>query len=184
MDIYLIKSNSNCGPYSESEVITRLKEGRTAKTDLAWCSGLAHPVPLIEILCEAPPEKASLTDATLSHGELRTLAENYRNLLAVAVVWCVGFFIPMSDSFQRIWILALGGCWIRFGWNLYRILDRKPWVWVIWSLIPIGNFYALVRILCAAYRTLKANGVAFKCFCPEQTAIARLIEAEKADTRD
>jgi len=50
---------------------------------------------------------------------------------------------------------------------------------VIWSLIPIGNLYALVRILCTAARTLKANGIAIKFLLPDQVALARLAPMEQ-----
>jgi len=54
-----------------------------------------------------------------------------------------------------------------------------PWVWVIWSLIPIGTLYALVQILCTGAWTLKANGVPATFLLPDHVALARLAQMEQ-----
>jgi hypothetical protein len=50
-------------------------------------------------------------------------------------------------------------------------------------LIPLGNLYALVRILCTAAKTLKANGVPVKFLIPDQVALARLALLEKPEAQ-
>lgn len=184
MDIYLIKDSVNAGPYSESEVMARVRDGRYAKTDLAWTEGFAAPVPLIDFLCrpsaqEAAPTKPVITRPTqkeeaYSADDLLAIADNYKNLLRVALCWLVLLFIPMSETLDRICVLVILGFWIRFGWRLSGALRRNRWPWVIWTLIPLGNLYALVRILCTAARTLKANGIPVKFFGADERALARL----------
>jgi hypothetical protein len=198
MDIYLTKNKVNAGPYSESEVMARVKDGRYSATDLAWYAGCTEPVPLIDILCNPLAAEATAPEPTItmpvttkptqkapaqnqevfSAGDLRLIAENYTTLLGVAIVWAVGLFIPMSDITARFIDLLLAGLWIRSGWRLSKGLHRRPWVWVIWSFLPLANIYALVRILCTAARTLKANAVPLKFLVPDQVALARLAQME------
>jgi len=183
MNIYLIKDGQNAGPYSESEVMTRIKSGAYAKTDLAWAEGCPQPVPLIEILCAASSPQPIQADAKFSADELRMIAENYRNLLGVAVCWLVACFIPMPDSVERVCFLVMAGMWIRFGWRLSGALRQNQWVCVVWSLIPLANIYALVRILRAAARTLKSNGIPVGITGADRTALDRLAQQERLHTR-
>jgi hypothetical protein len=65
-EIYLIKNKVNAGPYSESEVMARVKDGRYAATDLAWYAGCTGPVPLIDILCNPPVAGAISPEPTIT----------------------------------------------------------------------------------------------------------------------
>lgn len=181
MNIYLINNERYDGPYSEPEVIARVKDGRVAKTDLAWCEGLGNAMPLIEILCKLSATKPIHYPQSLSTADLRLIADNYTKLLAAFAVWLVGLFVPMSASFERLWILLLAGFWIRVGWRLSVGLQRKPWPWVIWSLIPLANIYALVQILRAAAKTLKENGIVLKYLIPDQSTLTELPQQKKFD---
>lgn len=174
MEIYVTKNGVNAGPYSETEVMARIKDGRYAKTDLAWCEGCTSAVPLIEILCNPAMVKPTQHDQPLSAAELMFIAKDYTLLLLVAVVSLVGVFIPMSDSFERLWLVLITGFWIGAGWRLSKALNKKPWVWVVWCFIPIGNLYALVRILLAAAKPLKSAGIPMKFLIPDFTALIRL----------
>ena len=174
MNIYLFRNEQYTGPYTEAEVMSRVKSGACAKTDLAWCDGCTEPAPVIDLLCRPSATPTTPPPQVYSVEELIAIAQNYRWLLGTAIVWVVTFFVPMSESFERLWVLSLTGCWIRSGWILARSLHRRPWVWVIWSFIPLGNFYALVRILCDAARTLKANGIPCGFFGADSLALARL----------
>lgn len=181
MKIYLLNQDQYDGPYSESEMITRIKEGSLASNVLAWCEGLTGPLPLIEILCKSSTASPTKDAKQFSAADLRLIADNYTKLLIIAAVWLVGLFVPMSESVGRMWLLIVAGCWIRFGWQLSKGLQRKSWPWVIWSLIPLGNFYALVRILYTAAKTLKENGVPVKFLIPDQGALAEVPQQKSFD---
>ena len=116
-----------------------------------------------------------------SAADLRLIADNYTKLLVVSAVWLAGLFIPMSDSFERMWILVIAGFWIRAGWRLSQGLRRKPWPWVIWSLIPLVNIFALVRILYTAAKVLKENGVPLKFLLPDRDTLADFPQRRKFD---
>jgi hypothetical protein len=178
MNIYLLKNEQYAGPYSEPEVMSRIKAGSYAKTDLAWCEGCTGPVPLIEILCRPSATRPMPTAKAFSAKELTIIAQNYNRLLVTAVSWFLARFLPWPDLIQHLMFLTILGLWILFGWRLARALHERPWVWVIWSLLPFGNFYALIRILCTAARTLKSNGVPVGIFGPDRTALARLAESQ------
>lgn len=183
MNIYLIKDGQNAGPYSESEVMARVKDGRYSKTDLAWCEGFTSAMPLIEILCGTATSQPLPACEAFSVDELRLIAKNFRNLLAVAACWFVFCFMPMPDSLERICFLAITGAWIRFGWRLASGLRQKPWTWVLLSLIPLVNLYALVRILRAAAKTLKDNGIPVGFMGADPVALAQLVQQESIQPR-
>jgi hypothetical protein len=46
MNIYLIKNGQNAGPYSEPEIMSRVRAGSYTLDDLAWFEGCAGPVSL------------------------------------------------------------------------------------------------------------------------------------------
>lgn len=178
MNIYLLKNEQYAGPYSPPEVMSRIKAGSYQKTDLAWCEGCTGPVPLIEILQRPSSMRPTPTAEAFSAEQLTTVAQNYIRLLVTAGCWFLARFIPWPDLIQHLMFLTILGLWILFGWRLARALHERPWVWVIWSLIPFGNFYALIRILCTAARTLKANGIPVKFLIPDKVALARLAQME------
>src|SRR5438105_12051599 len=118
MNIYLIKDGKNAGPYSDSEVMARVKDGRYAKNDLAWCEGYEAPVPLIEILCEALPTQPLPASDGFSPEELRIVADNYPKLFIAAACWLIFCFLPVSGLLEHVCYLLIFGSWIRFGWRL------------------------------------------------------------------
>lgn len=175
--------------------MARVKDGRYAATDLVWFDGCTGPMPLIDFLCrpDAPPATSEEPTAkqqtpkvspqksvAFSAHDLRLIAENYRTLLVVTIIWAISLFIPMSDSTFRLVYVVLGCFWFRSGWQLSKGLHRKPWIWVIWSLIPLANIYAVIRILYVAAKTLKANGIPITWYGPDQPTLVRLIEADKS----
>jgi hypothetical protein len=193
--LYLIKNNVNAGPYSESEVMTRIKDGRYAPTDLVWFDGCIGPVPLIDFLCgpEAPPATAKEPTAkqpthtipshkseVFSAHDLRLIAENYRTLLAVVIIWPIVALIPMPDTIFRVVDLVFSGFWFRSIWRLAKGLHKRPLVWVIGSLVPLANIYAAIRILYIAAKTLKANEIPMSWYGPDQPTMGQLIEADQA----
>ena len=159
MNIYLIKDGQNSGPYSESEVMARVQDGRYSKTDLALCEGCDEPMPLIEILCSISGSEPLGSNPALVADELRPIAENYSKLFLVAACWLVFCFLPVSGALEHICYLVIFGAWMRFGWRLSRALQRNQWLWVIMTLIPLANIYALVQILRAAAKVLKSKGI-------------------------
>jgi hypothetical protein len=70
-------------------------------------------------------------------------------------------------------MLVLGN-WIYLGWKLARLLRERPWVWVIFSLIPFLNYYAWVRIIWTATKTLRTYGVPCNFLGASQAALDRL----------
>ena len=68
-------------------------------------------------------------------------------------------------------------------WSISRTSPYSQHPPANWSLIPLGNLYALVRILCTAAKTLKANGVPVKFLIPDQVALARLALLEKPEAQ-
>ena len=195
MNIYLIKNNVNAGPYSESEVMARVKDGSYSATDLAWFDGCTTPVPLMEFLCrpaataataQEPTTTRSAQEATpheqeaFSAHDLRLIAENYRFLFGTVLCWLIGLFIPMSPTIYFGWVIAVSVMWIRSGWSLSKGLHKRPWLWVVWSLLPLANICAMIRILYIAAKTLKANGIPFSWYGVDQPTLSRLIEADGA----
>jgi hypothetical protein len=182
MNIYLIKNGQNAGPYSESEVTARIRGGLYGNNDLAWCDGCNEPVPLNEVLSKLSQQQAS-PQAGFSAAELIVIAVNSRNLLLLAVGWIAVCILPCPDYLTQTCGLVVLGCWIRFGWQLAHALHGKPWVWVVWSLIPLGNIYALVRILCTSVKTLKANGVPVGILGADRIALDRLAAQARLQTQ-
>lgn len=111
--------------------------------------------------------------------ELTQIAELQRKLIILGVGWIVYCFVPVPEFFKTIQsplMLVAFGYWIRFGWRLARLLHEKPWVWVVFSLIPLLNFYAWGRIIWTATKTLRANGIPCGFWGADQAALNRLTK--------
>ncbi|TAL00753.1 MAG: DUF4339 domain-containing protein [Verrucomicrobia bacterium] len=166
MNIYLIKNGQNSGPYSESEVRSRVKSGSITLDDLAWFEGCTEPLPLAQVLAKTRPVTLDPTPATASQiysaEELTQIADLYRKYLVLGAAWLAFCIIPMPESLQsvqRVIALVAVGCWLRFNWKLSRLLQKNPWAWTLLALIPIVNYIAWGRILWLAAQTLRANGI-------------------------
>ena len=185
MNIYLIKDGQNAGPYSEPEVMSRVQAGSYTLADLAWFDGCTSPVPLAQIFARTPavtsrPAPAPVQAATsefYSAEELTQIADLQRKLLFLGLGWIAYCFVSVPESLhylEHALALVACGCWFRLGWKLARLLHEKPWVWVVFSLIPLLNFYAWGRILWTATKVLRANGIPCSFFGADQAALNRL----------
>ena len=195
MNIYLIKNGQNAGPYSEPEVRSRVQAGSYTLDDLAWFDGCTGPIPLTQFFAKPPsvalglpptPAPSSASAPALAQAatpefhpveELTQIAELQKKLIILGVGWVVYCFVPVPEFFKSIegpLALVAFGYWIRFGWRLARLLHEKPWVWVVFSLIPLLNFYAWGRIIWTATKTLRANGIPCGFWGADQAALNRL----------
>lgn len=174
MNIYLIKDGQNAGPYSETEVKARIKSGAYTLNDQAWCEGCTAPVPLAQIFRPSSPRRVIATETDYSHEALSAIAENHGQLCIAAICLVAYLFVPIPESMELAGTLIIGGYIIRTGWRLTRALQRNPWVWVIWSLIPFANLYAVGRILWTSARVLKSYGLPRGFMALNRTVLERL----------
>lgn len=187
MNIYLIKNGQNAGPYTEPEIMNRVKAGSYTLDDLAWFEGCAGPVPLAQVFAKTPPPITPIVTPApapqvhpageYSAGELIQMADLQRKFFTLAVAWLVYCFIPIPESFQpldRIIELVALGYWFRFNWKLSRLLRKNPWVWTVLTIIPFVNLIAWGRILWLAAQTLRANGIPCGFMGADQAALNRL----------
>jgi hypothetical protein len=189
MNIYLIKDGQNAGPYSETEVRSRIATGIYTLDDFAWFEGCTAPVTIGQVFAKPPmvtlgptpitaPVTAPVPPVTSefhSAKELNQIADLQRNLTILGLSWIAYCFLP--ESYKAVAKL-LGPLvlvfWLYFGWKLSRLLREQPWVWVIFSLIPLANFYAWGRIIWTATKTLRANGVPCGIMGADRQALNRL----------
>lgn len=195
---YLIKNGKNAGPYSESEVMSRVQSGSYALTDLAWFEGCTEPVPIAQVFAKTPPftpapapefVQAPLpppafvhtaAPETYSYEDLAKMADLQRKLLILGVCWILYCFIPVPESLQWMQfpaVIVATVHWIRLGWKLARLLQKNPWVWVVFSFIPLLNLCAWSRILWTAAQKLRANGIPCGLFGADQATLNRLGKA-------
>jgi hypothetical protein len=165
----------------------RVAAGSYALDDLAWFEGCTSPVPIAQIFAKTPPPvtppptpapASSLMPEIYSAEELARMADLQKKLLLLGVGW-IGYVVLccfvslLAPLAERIVLLVASGYWIRWGWKLSKLLRHRPWVWVIFLLVPLLNFYAWGRILWTSTRMLRTNGVACAPLDSVQAALSR-----------
>jgi hypothetical protein len=160
MNIYLIKNGQNAGPYTETEVLSRLKAGIYALTDLAWYDGCQEPMPLAKVLFALKSAQANQPSGVYSPAELAQLTQNQAVFTVAIVSTFLLAVIPLPADFDgagRAVGTALAFVCLGAGWRLARSLRRKGWVWVLLLLCPFLSWLFAAYLIWVAFKTVKEN---------------------------
>lgn len=166
MNIYLIKNGQNYGPYSKSEVMTRIQSGSFSLDDLAWFEGCSGAVTIAQVLGRTPPPKAAPTRKPAAKNfqpsELAQIANWQKGMLAFLIPWFGFGFGPAPISL--LWIQQIGFCGAHIGLILQcyeeaKLLRKNVWFWTLLAAIPVVNIFVVGRLFSRANKILKDNGI-------------------------
>ena len=160
-NIYLIKNQQNCGPYTEAEVLNRVSSGENTFNDPAWCDGCAGAVPLSQIIAPpggfAPLHELAINPAT----DLMEIACKKTVLTWLTVSWLVLGFGPLPTwlySLCGVFLLCVHVAMVIVSWQLARLLQKNVGLWIGLTVVPLVNLVAVAQLIRKASSTLKTNG--------------------------
>ncbi len=177
MQIYTIKNGQNFGPYSQTEIMSRIKSGEYTGNDLAWYEGCTGAVPLSQIMVQPKTEPQQQPKETQSDADLIFIAMQQKFIIWTAVAWVVLGLMPMWPAIAGPLMLAFYATHITGVVSCFlaaRALGKNVWLWGILALLPLVNLIAYAKMVSQAAKTLKANGVPTGILGADRKALDRL----------
>jgi hypothetical protein len=161
MKIYVEKNNEITGPYTESEVTSRIESGEFTLNDLAWRDGYAGKVPLSKIITMpggfVPPPKLAINPPT----DLMQIASKKKVLTWLTVSWLVFGFGPIPTwlySLDVVCLLIVHVAMVIVSLHLARLLQKNVVLWIGLTVVPLVNLVAIANLIRKASLALKNNG--------------------------